>query len=121
MLHTLVEVSLKYIESSISSSHDSLNQLLRRSKDLESTGCLCWRALNRLHTGVGRAKTVMMRWGYLDDAQSVDCDCGKPQTMAHLLSGHSDRAGKGMRPQVGENYCVEDTAEAEEVIPLLYK
>ena len=46
---------------------------------------LCWRALNRLHTGVGRAKTVM-RWGYLDDAQSVDCDCGEPQTMAHLLS-----------------------------------
>ena len=38
---------------------------------------LCWRALNRLRTGVGRAKTVMRRWGYLDDAQSVDCDCGE--------------------------------------------
>ena len=47
---------------------------------------LCWRALNRLRTGVGRAKTVMRRWGYLDDTQSVDCDCGEPQTMAHLLS-----------------------------------
>ena len=47
---------------------------------------LCWRSLNRLRTGVGRAKTVMRRWGYLDDAQSVDCDCGEPQTMAHLLS-----------------------------------
>ena len=47
---------------------------------------LCWRALNRLRTGVGRAKTVMRRWGYLDDAQSVDCDCGEPKTMAHLLS-----------------------------------
>ena len=47
---------------------------------------LCWRALNRLRTGVGRAKTVMRRWGYLDDAQSVHCDCGEPQTMAHLLS-----------------------------------
>ena len=47
---------------------------------------LCWRALNRLRTGVGRAKTVMRRWGYLDDAQSVDCDRGEPQTMAHLLS-----------------------------------
>ena len=46
---------------------------------------LCWRAINRLRTGVGCAKT-MMRWGYLDDAQSVDCDCGEPQTMAHLLS-----------------------------------
>ncbi len=46
----------------------------------------CWRALNRLRTEVGRAKTVMRRWGYHDDAQSVDCDCGKPQTMAHFLS-----------------------------------
>ena len=46
---------------------------------------LCWRTLNRLRTGVGRAKTVMRRWGYLDDAQSVDCDCGEPQTMPHLL------------------------------------
>ena len=78
-----------------------------------------------VRTGVGRAKTVMRRWGYLDDAQSVDCDCGEPQTMAHLLSwpptrrglygwrpGHSDRAGKGMRPQVGEHY-VKDTTEEE--------
>ena len=32
---------------------------------------LCWRALNRLRTGVGRAKTVMRRWGYLDDAQGL--------------------------------------------------
>ena len=47
---------------------------------------LCWRALNRLRTGVSRAKTVMMRLGYLYDAQSVDCDCGEPHTMAHLLS-----------------------------------
>ena len=47
---------------------------------------LCWRSLNRLRTGVGRAKTVIRRWGYLDDAQSVDCDCGETQTMAHLLS-----------------------------------
>ena len=47
---------------------------------------LCWRSLNRLRTGVGRAKTVMRKWGYLDDARSVDWDCGEPQTMAHLLS-----------------------------------
>ena len=47
---------------------------------------LCWRAINRLRTGFGRAKTTMRRWGYLDDAQSVDCDCGEPHTMAHLLS-----------------------------------
>ena len=47
---------------------------------------LCWRAITWLRTGVGRAKTTMRRWGYLDDAQSVDYDCGEPQTMAHLLS-----------------------------------
>ena len=44
---------------------------------------LCWRALNRLRTGVGRAKR---RWGFLNDAQSVECDCGEPHTMGHLLS-----------------------------------
>ena len=49
---------------------------------------LCWRALIRLRTGMGRAKTVMRRWDFLDDAQSVDCDCGEPQTMAHLLFCH---------------------------------
>ena len=27
----------------------------------------------------------MRRWGYLDDAQSVDCDCWEPQTMVHIL------------------------------------
>ena len=46
----------------------------------------CWRALNRLRTGVGSAKTVMRRWGYLDDAQSVDFDYGEPQAMGHLPS-----------------------------------
>ena len=37
---------------------------------------------------MGRAKTVTRRWGYLDDAQSLDCDCGtrERQTIAHLLS-----------------------------------
>ena len=24
-------------------------------------------------------------WGYIDHTQSVNCDCGEPQTMAHLL------------------------------------
>ena len=87
---------------------------------------LCWRALNRLRTGVGRAKTVMRRWGYLDDAQSVDCDRGEPQTMAHLLSCRlldeactaddlatvTERATACARKW--EN-CVKDTKEEEEV------
>ena len=47
---------------------------------------LWWRSLNRLRTGIGRAKTTMRRWGYIDNTQSVNCDCGEPQTMAHLLS-----------------------------------
>ena len=53
---------------------------------LEVAESLPARGLALLATGVGRAKTVMRRWGYLDDAQSVDCDCGEPHTMAHLLS-----------------------------------
>ena len=58
---------------------------------------LCWRALNRLRTGVGRAKTVMRRCGYLDDAQAVDwgaTDDGPPPLlyvgpMTYILCIHS--------------------------------
>ena len=46
---------------------------------------LCWRSLNRLHTGISHAKTTMKRWGYIDNTQSVNSDCGELQTMAHLL------------------------------------
>ena len=46
---------------------------------------LCWRSLNRLRTGVGRVKSTMRRWGYIDDNQSLNCNCGELQTMAHLL------------------------------------
>ena len=31
-------------------------------------------------------KAVMRIWGYPDDVQSVDCEYGEPQMMAHLLS-----------------------------------
>ena len=44
-----------------------------------------WRSMNRLCTGVYRAKTMMMRWGNIENTQSINCDCGEPQTMAHLL------------------------------------
>ena len=46
---------------------------------------LCWRSLNRLFPRIDRAKTTLRRWGYIDNTQSVNCDCGEPQTMAHLL------------------------------------
>ena len=39
---------------------------------------LCWRG--------GPCENSDEEMSYLDDAQSVDCDCGEPQTMAHLLS-----------------------------------
>ena len=42
--------------------------------DLERTGSVGELLINRLRTGVGRAKTMMRRWGYLDDAQSMDCE-----------------------------------------------
>ena len=36
-------------------------------------------------TIIGIAKTTMRIWGYIDNTQLVNCDCGEPQTMAHLL------------------------------------
>ena len=32
---------------------------------------LCWRSLNRLRTGICRAKTTMRRWGNIDNQQAV--------------------------------------------------
>ena len=69
----------------------------------------------------------MMRWGYYIISrwrQSVECDCGEPQTMAHLLSCRlldeactaDDLATVTERvkacPQMGE-HCVKDTKEEE--------
>ena len=45
-----------------------------------------WKCLNRLRTGVGRSKVSLQKWGYLDTAEDVICDCRTaPQTMQHLL------------------------------------
>ena len=44
-----------------------------------------WLSLNRLLTGIGRAKPTMRRRGYIDNTQYVTCGCGEPQTMAHLI------------------------------------
>lgn len=46
---------------------------------------LCWRSLNRLHTGVGWAKMVMRRWGCIDKMQSVKFDSREDQRMPYLL------------------------------------
>ena len=84
--------------------------------------CLCWRSLNRLRTGIGRAKTTMRRWAYIDNTQSVNCDCCEPQTMPPpllpatwraLLPGrphHCHREGDGMCLDV-TTPCVNDTSE----------
>ena len=43
-----------------------------------------WKSLNRLHTGMGRSKTNMSKWGYADTADTA-CECGtSEQTMQHL-------------------------------------
>ena len=34
-----------------------------------------WKCLNRIRAGVGRAKTTLSKWGYLNDGD-VMCDCG---------------------------------------------
>ena len=79
---------------------------------------LCWRALNRLRTGVGRAKTVMRRWG-LYRRRPVGglrlrgaTDDGPPPLLPSTRRGlhgrrpgHSDRAGNVMRRQVGKIWC----------------
>ena len=69
----------------------SYHQIWVRSSWTLPTGSdqpwLCWYSLNRLPTGIGRAKTTMRRWGYIDNTQSVNSDCGEHQIMAHLLCG----------------------------------
>lgn len=49
------------------------------------TNYAVWKCLNRIRSGVGRAKATLAKWGYLNDGDVV-CDCGiEPQTMQHLL------------------------------------
>ncbi|KAJ4925239.1 hypothetical protein JOQ06_017974 [Pogonophryne albipinna] len=49
------------------------------------TNYAVWKCLNRIRSGVGRAKATLAKCGYLNDGDVV-CDCGiEPQTMQHLL------------------------------------
>ena len=41
-----------------------------------------WRVLNRLRTGVGRSKSNLLKWRYLEDDL---CECGATQTIPHLF------------------------------------
>lgn len=43
-----------------------------------------WRSLNRLRTKLGRCKTNLKKWGYLEASLAL-CECGEEQTMDHLL------------------------------------
>ena len=43
-----------------------------------------WSSLNRLRTGTGRCKTIMQKWGFNEDGQTM-CECGDGQTMKQLL------------------------------------
>ena len=63
-----------------------------------------WKSLNRLHTGMGRSKTNLSKWGYADTAD-IACEWGtSEQTMQHLL-----------RCPLLENECsLEDLATANE-------
>ena len=42
-----------------------------------------WKALNRLHTQVGRSRMNMFKWGFSYERET--CDCGIRQTMQYLL------------------------------------
>jgi len=46
---------------------------------------LCWRSLNRLRIGVGRAKANEKTKTYIDVTWSTQCDCGEEQTAPSLL------------------------------------
>ena len=46
-----------------------------------------WRCLNRLRSGVGKTKSLLLKWGYLPPGTDTTCQCGKEnQTMNHLLT-----------------------------------
>ena len=46
-----------------------------------------WRCLNRLRSGVGKTKSLLLKWGYLPPGTDTTCQYGKEnQTMNHLLT-----------------------------------
>ena len=51
--------------------------------------------------------------GVVHDTQALWRPMQAEAALQHLRPGQSDRAGKGMRPQVGE-HCVKDTTEEDE-------
>ena len=49
--------------------------------------CNKLRCLNRLRSGVGKTKSLLLKWGYLLLGTDTTCQCGKEnQTMNHLLT-----------------------------------
>ena len=51
-----------------------------------------WQCLNRLRSGVGKTKELMLKWGYFPPNTNITCNCGlHPQTMDHLLTCKNKR------------------------------
>ena len=87
---------------------------------------LCWRALNRPRTGGGPCENSDEEMGLSRRRpvcgmrlRGATDDCPPPllpstrRVLHGCRPGYSDRAGNGMRPQVGKN-CVKDTKEEED-------
>ena len=46
-----------------------------------------WCCLNRLRSGVGKTKSILLKWGYVPRDADITCLCGKEnQTTNHLLT-----------------------------------
>ena len=47
----------------------------------------CWRSLNRLHIDIGRAKTTMSSWGFIDNTVNWECVATHTSSAAGYLMG----------------------------------
>ena len=75
--------SVRILTSRVASRMESQPKELLPIGAIESM--MYWKCLNRLHSGVGRSKESMHKWGYTTSFSTM-CDCSqKLQTMQHLF------------------------------------